>query len=290
MPLRTWSGLEFGHRGRNARRTAGMLLATVRYRGVVSAATRPSDVYLIGHPKSGNTLVAYMIALLQNPEKMDTVNLANLGAYVPTVHGRDWEVAAYGLLRDRRCFRNEWPVFPDLYPTVIYLIRDPRSVLVSYFHHYRRVRPRDESDLSAFVATYLRRGCIPSFEPRLERWDHQVSRWLDRARQQPVSILRYEDIVADRSSAIRRLAKELGVSATDDLVDQITERTGFRAMQELEDRFGAESFTGAGPRTGKNGRFVRQGAVARWTDELSAEDVSRILAQFGPVMANLGYA
>lgn len=257
-----------------------------------SRGLQSTDVFLVGHPKSGNTLMSYGLALLTNPRHASTINLANLGDFVPAIHGADWLAASSQDLPRPRIFRNEWPVFPDLYPKVIYVVRDPRAALVSYYHHYRRVTATAEDSMSEFVDTYLRHGCIPSFEPRLQRWDRQVADWLDRSARQSVLLVRYEDLVADRRRVFMELAEYVGVGLGPGSIDDALRRTDFRAMQALEDRHGVDSFIGQPPprtREAVAHRFVRRGEVSGWTDELGKDDAERISSEFGDVMRRLGY-
>ena len=50
---------------------------------------RPTDVFLVGHPTSENTWLAYMPAILLSKDKVDRVTLSNVGNFVPFIHGQD---------------------------------------------------------------------------------------------------------------------------------------------------------------------------------------------------------
>ena len=175
-------------------------------------ALRPTDVFLVGHPKSGNTWLAYMLAVLLSDDRDGEVTLYNVGDYVPFVHGRDHEIAAYDHLPDPRVFRNEYPRHPRHYPRTVYLVRDPRAVLVSFWHMYVTMFDDRDLTLSAFVDGYLA-GTAPfdGWHRHLARWDHQVAAALRGAeRDDRVYIARYEDFVEDRETALRRLARFVG--------------------------------------------------------------------------------
>jgi hypothetical protein len=64
---------------------------------------RPTDVFMVGHPKSGNAWIAYMLAvILEDGDVGRQVTMANIGHFVPAIHGSDSQVSSYDALSDRR--------------------------------------------------------------------------------------------------------------------------------------------------------------------------------------------
>lgn len=249
-------------------------------------ALRPDDTFLVGHPKSGNTWLAFMIAVMAvGEEHADEVNVKNVGTFVPTIHGQELLVSRLPL-SSPRTFRNEWPVLGDLYPRTLYLVRDPRSVLVSYYHHYAAVAPKSAGSMSSFVERYLTEGNIAEWEPQLRRWDRHVSVWLDRAESQRVLVVKYEEMRMARFETLKRVQQFLEWP-TDAAVELAAGRGEFESMQASERRHGAESF--AGVKTASGAQFFRSGTAAGWVDELPHESVVLIEQAFGPVMQRCGY-
>ncbi|WP_419857445.1 sulfotransferase domain-containing protein [Candidatus Palauibacter irciniicola] len=256
---------------------------------------RPTDVFLVGHPKSGNTWLAYMLAVLLSDDREGEVNLYNVGDHVPFVHGRDHEIAAWDHLPDPRVFRNEYPRYPHRYPGTLYLVRDPRAVLVSFWHMFATMFDDRAMTLSRFVDGYLSGGApFDAWHRHLRRWDRQVAAALRRAEGgERVCIVRYEDLVSDREAALRRVAHFIGAVPAEDVPAGTSERLSraaargsFEAMRDLEGRHGAEAYAG---RARGEGRFVRRGQAEGWKDEMDPADAARIEAAFGPVMERAGY-
>lgn len=246
---------------------------------------RSTDVFLVGHPKSGNTWVAYLLAIiLQDGDARSRVNLANVGEFVPIIHGSDSRISRFDALRDPRFFRNEWPVYPDLYPKTLYLVRDPRAVLVSYFHHYRVVTGDEATSLDSFIDMYLRDGCIRTWEPRLIRWDRQVAQWTDQGGQ--VFIVKYESLHENRRAVLESIVQFCEIEPVHDAIASAVERGSFAAMRDEEGRSGAESYPNG---LGRRGRFLRRGRVDGWQDELSPGAREAIESEFRPVMQEMGY-
>jgi len=257
-----------------------------RDRKLFQQHVRPTDVFLIGHPKVGNTWMAYMLAILANKEKADQVTMSNVGQYVPIIHGQDTKILDHEDLANPRIFRNEYPVHPDLYPKTLYLVRDPRAVLISYYHMHRVMRPEAAMSLAAFINEYLSEGYIKTFEPN-ERWDRHVQRWMKGTDQSNrIMVVKYEDTVADRAAVLGRVARFIGLTCTNEDLAKAVSRGSFEEMAQNEQRYGAESYAGE---IGKRGRFLRKGKVDGWKEEVNQNLIERIESEFAPVMKVLGY-
>lgn len=255
------------------------------------AHLRSTDVFFVGHPKSGNTWLAYMLGIVLQKDKSEKVTLANIGDFVPVVHVEDWSIAKYEHLPNPRIFRNEGPLYPDLYPKTIYIIRDVRAALVSYYHHCKHDlakvdRNADDWTMDEFLDEMLTVGCIKRLEPELIRWDRQIIEWQNRAKKQPVKFVKYEDLLADTANEFRSILKFVGVTPEEELIDLAVTRGTFNSMRKQEEVHGAESFPGE---KGSKGFFVRKGKVDSWREELTPAQVSRIEQTFAPVMKQMGY-
>lgn len=245
-----------------------------------------SDVFLVGHPKSGNTWLAFMLAVVVQRDREERVNISNVGEFVPTIHNRDLSISRYRTLRSPRIFRTEAPNYPQAYPRTIYIVRDPRSVLLSYYHHCVHDTGRTDWSISDFVDEILSAGCIQSLEPHLIRWDRQVEDWMERSRHQSVSLVKYEDLKRDCLTALRQLSDFIGMDEDTELIELAVKRGDFSRMRNDEKKFGAESYAGE---KGKRGFFVRKGKIDGWKEEMPAGVVEKIEETFRPTMIKLGY-
>lgn len=248
---------------------------------------RPTDVFLVGHPKSGNTLMAYALAIVVFKDFEKRINLANINDYVPGLHFEDLSIGKYPTLSQPRVFRNEVPIYPQFYPKTLYLVRDPRAALVSYYHMYCTIFNDTTTALRDFIDEYLRNGNIRRYEPQITRWDRQVSAWLARAeRDDRVLIVKYEDLVKKKPEIFKKTLAFAGIECPDALFDLVLERSSFEAMRKTEEEFGEENYPGD---MGKRGRFVRKGRTEGWKEELPADTVRAIESEFAPAMKAMGY-
>lgn len=250
-------------------------------------AFRKRDVFLVGHPKSGNTWLAFMLALIVGKDNDEQLNISNIGEVIPTIHNHDLLIGTkYRDLSDPRIFRNEAPNYPEAYPKTIYILRDPRAALLSYYHHCVHDTGKVDWPIADFIDEILATGCIKSLEPQLIRWDRQVEAWLERARHQPVSFVKYEELKQDCRGVLRRLSEFIGLEVDVDLIELAVQRGDFSNMRKDEKRFGAESYPGE---KGAKGFFVRKGKIDSWKEEMPGEVIKKIENEFRPMMEKMGY-
>jgi len=213
--------------------------------------------------------------------------LSNLRRFVPDAGGRDHAIARHGHLPDPRVFRSHHPVYPERYRRILYLVRDPRAVLVSLWHHYRVARNDRVTTPEELVDVYLSSDQFEVWLRDLDRWDRHVTRFaLDPAPGSVPLIVRYEDLVEDRRGELERVAAFLEITPGPESLAVAVERGAFGAMRRAEDRHGVEHFRKL-KLTGE--RFVRSGKTRGWREELSPEAAGRIERRLGPVMERLGY-
>jgi hypothetical protein len=226
--------------------------------------------------------------LLERGDSAGQVTVANIGEFIPVIHGHDPAISNHEALSDPRVFRNERPTYPNLYPRSLFLVRDPRSTLISYFHYYRTLTNDGGMTLEAFIKSYLTDGCILSFEPELVRWDQQVMDWIRRAHKRPVMIVKYEDLHLDRKSVLAKITRFCRLPDSVDAMESAVGRGSFQAMQEDEERHGVEPQHPPDPLS--RGWFFRQGRTDGWKTELSPTALDAIEKAFRPAMAALGYS
>lgn len=188
------------------------------------------DTFLVGYPRSGTTWLSYIaVDLLYgfSPDKLDEIH-----QLVPDVHAmprensvrpaRNYLVKSHLELKDSLDTRN--------YKKVIYLVRDPRDVVLSYYRFY--VSKNDYQDpLPQFVEDWTYGRVWPC------SWQEHVASWLGsnrNDREHKLLLMRYEDLVLRPEPEIARLADFIGAGADEAKVRQILARTQPDAMRKRE--------------------------------------------------------
>lgn len=159
--------------------------------------------------------------------------------------------------------------FPDA--AYIHVIRDPRDIAVSTWHHMRRVEP-------GFVETI---GGFEDFaRQNVKEWRVYVASVRKVAAEKALDYieLRYEDLHADGTAHLRRVLEALGVDAAPAAVADCLDQASF------------ERASGGRPRGQTDpGSFYRKGEVGDWQGHMTPELAAELLDGTEGLATDLGY-
>ncbi|CAA9475136.1 MAG: hypothetical protein AVDCRST_MAG85-246 [uncultured Solirubrobacteraceae bacterium] len=166
----------------------------------------------------------------------------------------------------------------------IYMVRDPRDVVVSYAHHAGRSHAWAVQHLGDPAAAMAASpgGLHHQVRQRLATWSSHVTSWVDAA-PFPVHVLRYEDCAAAPVDSFAGALRFAGLEASEQTVATAVGHASFERLRA------AEVASGFRERPSTVGSFFRRGESGAWRDELSPELAARVEADHGDVMARLGY-
>jgi sulfotransferase family protein len=237
------------------------------------------DVFLVSFPKSGNTWTRFLIANLLSPER--NADFATIRKLVPDPFGtnkRDFErMPRPRVIKSHECFDPR-------YPRAIYIVRDPRDVVISQYHYHRKCRKiEDNYALDKFVDRFLAGKTCPHGS-----WGEHVITWLTTRHDDPRFLLiRYEDMIADGVRELGRIASFLGIDATPQLLAQAVDRSSADKMRKLEKE--QSHISGLTKDSRKDLPFVRAANSGGWRSNLPAPLAAQIEAAWAPQMRYLRY-
>ena len=162
---------------------------------------------------------------------------------------------------------------------VVYLVRNPLDVVVS-FAHYMRKRVDSAvllmNDPDAYIYIQIGLPCP------LTTWSGHVSSWLDQT-DLPTHTVRYEDLLADPRATFGAIARFVGLGADAARLARAIEHAAFHRLraQEIE--------TGFDERRPGVPAFFRSGVAGAWRKVLTRAQVKALVDVHAPIMDRLGY-
>ena len=167
---------------------------------------------------------------------------------------------------------------------VVYLVRNPLDVAVSYAHHLQL--PIDQTiewmnDPAADEAPAGRniRRLLPN---PLSTWSNHVSSWLAQ-RDLRMHAVRYEDLLADPHAGFGAIIRFAGLAFDEARLDRAIAHAAFPRLQAQEAESGYRERQPTAP------SFFRAGVAGSWRTALTHEQVAALVDAHGPVMQRLGY-
>lgn len=240
----------------------------------------PDDRFLVSYPRSGNTWTRFLIAnLLHSGREVSFLNIDYLIPDVLNINRRELAKVP----RPRLIKSHEY--FDPRYKEVIYIVRDPRDVVVSYYYfHLKQGYISDGYPLDTFVERFVRGDVDPIYAS----WGENVAGWITTVfRGRKFLLLKYEEMKADTVRQLAKIAEFLGIKYDPAVLARVVELSSADRMRELEKR---DENRWAGTRSRrKDVRFIRGASAGGWKNTLSEHQVAQIELAWADLMRVLGY-
>jgi len=241
---------------------------------------RPDDTFLVSYPKSGNTWMRFLIANLLQPDP--PVGLLDADCIIPSVDGKAKKF--FDAMKSPRVIKSHFSFIPA-YKRVIYVVRDPRDVIMSQYHYQiKRGVLEQNARLDDFVAQFIKGEVCP-----YGSWGENVGSWTATRRDDPnFLLLRYEDMLANVSGGATRISDFLGLPSDSNRIALAVERSSVDNMRKVEKSEGKKWESTKGTR--QDISFFRSAKSGEGRAALSRESIASLEKAWGPLMRSLNYA
>nr|XP_022900280.1 amine sulfotransferase-like [Onthophagus taurus] len=263
-------------------------------RELESLETRNEDVWVTAFPKSGCTWTQEMVWLLKNNldyEKAQVMlqrrySFIDFGAFrnettkfiekhkIPT----DFSVTSPDYLKiiseseGGRFIKSHLPF--DFLPTqikngtktpkIIHVIRNPKQVVPSYFHHATKVFPFFVGSLNEFVDCFINEQILYG-----DYFRTVLSYWNEKHRSN-LLIITYEEMHSNLLGVIKKVSKFLDKTYTEEEYETLSKHLSFDQMK-LNVAVNMEAII-----KNKECPFIRKGSIDSYKEELSPEMISKL--------------
>ncbi len=278
-------------------------------------------IWLASYPKSGNTLLRSILGtyFFSKDGVFDFQYTYKIGQYPSLEH---FKRAGVDISNDEEIFKNyiksqnffnkennsikffkthsvffdrktDNAKFSNLENTLgaIYIVRDPRSIVSSYAHHYQ-LSINDATDQICNNDLFSKKTeVIPQIF--MSSWKLNYLSWLGLGKK--VLLIKYEDLIGEKKKKtlikVFDFFKSLGMNPKSfniSKLNKVIKSTEFIKMKELEKKKGFNEAS-IDKKTGKMLTFFNKGPKNKWKEDLDEKNQIKIEKAFRKEMTDLGY-
>jgi hypothetical protein len=182
--------------------------------------TQDDDVFVVGFPKSGNTLMQHIIThLVYGLNEEGSRSMVNL--IVPDIYAN-----SHYFRFNERCFFKSHDLPKPEYKKVIYIIRDGREALLSYYHMMNNMsKPVSLQDLYS--------GKLKLYNAT---WSQHIEQWEENPYRAEILWVKFEDLKADKKAELKRMCQFLNINRSEEELQKVVNLSSLDHMKSLEKR------------------------------------------------------
>lgn len=238
---------------------------------------REDDVFLVSYPRSGNTWLRFLLGTLLYDGKVTWLNMEN---YIPDIYRcSDKHLLSVPSPRIIKSHHS----YDKRYNKVIYLVRDVRDVLISYYNFYLKFH-KDEIDFDWFLKKIIK-GDLDDFGT----YKDNVESWLSNQDKikNGLLLIRFTDLKTNTVNVVKQILDFLNISKSEQEILDAINWSSFENMKKLEQKQHTQS--DLFKETNKKIPFVRKGKVGQWKGILEPQQLEILMREYGQVLKKLGY-
>lgn len=246
------------------------------YRKNLPCDPKQDDVYLVAFPKSGITWLSFILAniYMQLTNKKESITFFNYPMYILDI-GTLTNKMFISNSMERRLIKSHG-IYNPYYPIVIYLLRNPFDVIVSYYNFMRYMGYRD--GFNEFVK---------SRQYGISSWSEHIKSWLyHETSAQRIYLIKYEDLQKDTFKEINNICINLGLNIDKNIIEKSIELSSLENMKDSEELYRQHNPNYTLPFMGKDRKIPKEKLL---TDEIKnyiLNETKKIIEKFYPSLIN----
>ncbi|XP_061088278.1 amine sulfotransferase-like [Conger conger] len=230
---------------------------------------RDSDVFLITFPKSGTVWTQRIVTSLYEEDLPDSANLCTY-EQMPWLEFLPKSFPSTTFIERPSprlfCSHLQEHLAPrglkEKKAKVIYVFRNPKDTLVSYFHFAKfeflmKLERNMDKTLDHFLSGQMVGGC----------WFDHVKGWYNNRDKYNILFLSYEEMIEDLRSVVVKISEFLGKNASCATIDKTVERATFKNMKI--DPLANYELLSNKINVKERVHFLRKGTIGDWKNNLT---------------------
>ncbi|XP_072263368.1 amine sulfotransferase-like [Pyxicephalus adspersus] len=225
---------------------------------------RDDDVFLVTYPKSGTIWSQQILSLICSEGHRNGTEQIDTNERVPWLEFRALNPETdYNLRPSPRLFVTH---LSELFAPrelknkkakVIYVMRNPKDVIKSFYHFENITLLSEKSpDFQHFFEKFL------DGEVYAGKWFHHVRGWYTLKDSYNILFLKYEDMIKDLRSAVKKICTFLEIKLDEKSIDIVVKKASFKEMKT--DPLANKENMPEDLIDKKCGSFMRKGQVGDW--------------------------
>lgn len=250
----------------------------LKYKNTLPKNPMHDDIYIVEFPKSGITWFLHMLGKieLRLKNKDETITFYNHHKYMIDIH--QTKNAAINRTLDRTFIKSH-SEFNPYYYFVIYLIRNPFDVMVSYYNYM--CNHGYQKEFEEFVKSPY----------GIQSWKKHVNSWFYKKNSdQKMHFIRYEDLLENTDNEIKVLYENFGVTIPEKVLEYGVDSSSIYNMKNSEAHYRKHNLNYTMTFVGKENKKSK--------DELLTDNIKRYIItiaeeeikQFYPELIRTHYA
>jgi hypothetical protein len=221
---------------------------------------RKSDVFVVSYPKSGNTWMRFLLINYIYNKDRNRIEYSDLESYIPSIHRSS--VEEINAFKEPRIIKSH--LINEEYPKVIYIVRDGRDALVSYYHYLVELRGYDWN-FAEFMKSHHVSG--------KNSWEYHLRQALDFKEkfQDNIFFVKYEELKSNTHISFRKVLQFLKLYVDDSQLDFAIASSSFKNLQNMQQESGVNI-------EDKEINFFRKGSSGQWQDYFDKKMNSEFLS------------
>uniref|UniRef100_UPI0037E91CBD amine sulfotransferase-like n=1 Tax=Semicossyphus pulcher TaxID=241346 RepID=UPI0037E91CBD len=235
---------------------------------------RDSDVFVITYPKSGTIWMQQILLLIEAKGDPSSVSQAKYnGDLVPWIEVEGTREAFITAPSPRfRVSHLQHHLMPAALSRrkgkVIYIARNPKDVLVSYFHFHKIANMLDTpKDFNDFFERFMRAEVFGG------SWFEHIKTWYSHREEMNMLFITYEEMIQDLASAVKRISSLLGKNLTEEQLSDVVKHSTFTNMKKIPQA--SYEQVSDDLLNHQQGNFMRKGTIGDWKNHFTVAQNER---------------